>query len=273
MTIMIMPAPADAPPEGSLRALISQAVPLIGRQLIVWTREPVTMLQSILMPALSMVMLKVVLGDSIELATGQNSAYRTVPMIVLIGSMFGSMVAGIRLNNERATGLLSRLYVMPISRGADLTARIVSELIRIIITTCVLLAVGSLIGFRFPNGIWTVLPIIAVAFMYAVAFAMMVLAVSVSTRPGVTLVPYLSLLSSVMMFFNTGFVPLEMYPEWLQPIVKYQPMSPAVETMKSLSLGGPVTEHFILVVIWSVVILGLSIYPALRGYHKAASGR
>ena len=42
------------------------------------------------------------------------------------------------------------------------------------------------------------------------------------------------------MFFSTGFVPLEQYPRWIQPVVQHQPVSYAVEAMRGLSLGGPV---------------------------------
>ena len=48
-------------------------------------------------------------------------------MIILVGSMFGSMATALRLNQESTAGLLSRLYVMPIHRGADLTARIIAN--------------------------------------------------------------------------------------------------------------------------------------------------
>jgi ABC-2 type transport system permease protein len=50
-------------------------------------------------------------------------------------------------------------------------------------------------------------------------------------------------------------------------------MTPAIEVMRSLSAGGPLTENLIKVVVWTVAILALSIGPALRGYRKAATGR
>ena len=42
------------------------------------------------------------------------------------------------------------------------------------------------------------------------------------------------------MFFSTGFVPLDQFPRWIQPVVEHQPVSYAVEAMRGLSLGGPV---------------------------------
>ncbi|NMO00076.1 ABC transporter permease [Gordonia sp. TBRC 11910] len=263
----------NAPRETSIKAWVTQSLPLTGRQLLVWFRDPVTMTQSLLMPALSMILFKILLGSSIAATTGQNSAYGTVPLVILVGAMFGSTAAAVRLNQERSSGLLGRLYVMPINRGADITSRISAELVRILLTTLVLLAAGHLIGFRFTQGPIAAIALVGVALLYGAAFSMLVLALAVSAKPGAPLVPYIGLLSSLMMFFNSGFVPVDMYPDWLQPIVRYQPMSPAIEVMRALSMGGPVTKNLIIVVCWAVAILALTTYPALRGYRKAATDR
>ncbi|WP_420714139.1 ABC transporter permease [Gordonia sp. SL306] len=261
----------DVPPEHSTDAWTTQTRILTGRQLSVWVRDYSTLGQSLLFPALSMVMFKVVLGDAVGNATGQNSAYGTVPLVILVGAMFGSMAAAVRLNTERGTGLLGRLYVLPINRAADLSARIIAELVRILVSTVILLVAGLFIGFRFTQGVWAVLGIIGVALLYGMAFSTMVLALAVNAKPAAPIVPIISLFASVLMFFNSGFSPLEAYPGWLQPIVANQPMTPAIEVMRSLAVGGPITENLIKVIAWSVVLLGVFVYPALRGYQRAAT--
>ncbi|MFZ2238589.1 MAG: ABC transporter permease [Gordonia amarae] len=264
----------NAPPEWTLRGWWEHSMVLAGRQFLIWAREPFTTAQSILMPALSMVLIKVVMGDTIGRATGLNSVYGSVPMIILVGSMFGSMATALRLNQESTAGLLSRLYVMPIHRGADLTARIVAELVRILVTTVVLLGVGYLLGFRFAEGVWTVFGLIGVAVLYGTSFSVFIIALAVNSRPGASMVHYVSLLSTVLMFFNSGFTPVDMYPEWLQPIVEYQPMSPAIDVMRGLALGDrPIAHKLVIVFIWSAIMIVLFIYPAIRGYRKAATAR
>ena len=48
------------------------------------------------------------------------------------------------------------------------------------------------------------------------------------------------ILVALMFFFCTGFVPLDQYPAWIQPVVEHQPMSYAIAVMQGLALGGPV---------------------------------
>ncbi|WP_232017223.1 ABC transporter permease [Gordonia insulae] len=264
---------ADSPPEHTVGAWTAQTLILSGRQLTVWLRDYSTLTQSLLFPALAMVMFKVVLGEVVADTTGQNSAYGTVPLVILVGAMFGSMAAAVRLNRERATGLLGRLYVLPINRAADLSARIIAELVRILVATVVLLIAGVFIGFRFTQGAWAAAGIVGVALLYGMAFSMMVLALAVNTKPTAPIVPLISLGASVMMFFNSGFSPLEAYPGWLQPIVANQPMTPAIEVMRSLASGGPITENLIKVIIWAALLLAVFTLPALRGYRRAATDR
>lgn len=264
--------PSQALPERSFRAWLTQSHVLAGRQILVYLRDPFTLGQVLIFPALAMIMFKVVLGDVIGEATGQDSVYGTVPLVILIGAMFGSIAAAARLNMERRTGLLSRLYVLPINRGADLTARVISELTRILLTTVILLAAGHLIGFRFTQGLGPALGLVAVSLAYGGAFAVLTLALAVNAKPGSPVVPFLGLFSSLLMFFNAGFSPPDAYPDWLQPIVRNQPMSPAIELMRSLAAGGPITENLIKVLVWTVAAVAVFTYPALRGYRKAAVG-
>ena len=192
-------SPATAQPEGSPKSWYRQSLVLSRRQLVVLLRDRGTVLQILLVPALTMLMFKVVLGDAIGSATGQNSAYGTVPLVILVSAMFGSVASGVRLNLERGTGLLGRLYVLPINRGADLTSRVVCEIVRIAVTTAILLAAGTLIGFRFTQGPWAVLGIMGVALMFGVAFSVFVLALAVNARPTAPIVPVLSLISSLLL--------------------------------------------------------------------------
>ncbi|MFC0313337.1 ABC transporter permease [Gordonia phosphorivorans] len=270
---MMLAGTAGPHSETSLSAWWQQTLVLTGRQLLVAGRDIPTLVQVLIFPALTMVMFKVVLGDVIGQATGQDSVYGTVPLVILTSAMFGSVVSATRLNLERKTGLLSRLYVLPINRGADFGARVLAEIVRALITTLLLIAAGFAIGFRFTQGVGPAIGLVVVALAFAGAFAMLTLALAVNFRPGAPLVPYLGLLSSLLMFFNSGFSPIDMYPGWLQPIVANQPMTPAIDSMRALAAGGPLVADLTKVAIWVVVITLLTTVPALRGYQRAAAGR
>lgn len=263
----------DQHPEHAFRAWWEQALVLTGRQLRVAVRDVPTLVSILIVPVLTMLMFKVVLGDIVGEATGRDSAFGTVPLVILTSAMAGSVVAATRLNLERRTGLLNRLWVLPINRSADFSSRAFAELVRILITTVLLLGLGHLIGFRFTQGVLPAIGLVAVALAYGAAFSMVTMACAVNARPGAPVLQYVGLVTTLLMFFNSGFSPVEAYPGWLQPVVAHQPMTPAIDVMRNLAAGGPLTAKLIEVAIWTGVILVAATYPALRGYRRAAAGR
>ncbi len=86
-----------------------------------------------------------------------------------------------------------------------------------------------------------------------------------------TIVPQATeIICAMLMFFTTGFVPLDQYPRWIQPIVEHQPVSYVIEAMRGLSLGGPVSTPVVGVLLWSAGIAAVCAIPLAIGYRKAS---
>ena len=78
--------------------------------------------------------------------------------------------------------------------------------------------------------------------IFGVAFATLVTTAafySASRANRTTLVEAIALVCTLGIFFCTGFVPLDQYPQWIQPVVEHQPMSYAIEAMRGIVAGRP----------------------------------
>lgn len=239
------------------------------RLLMAWLRDPATTIQTIVYPALTLVMFWIVLDDSISGFTGKPAIYGTVPMITLVAAMTGAVVSALGFKVEKATGLLGRFWTMPVHRAAGLTGRLLAEVIRIALTTVIIIAVGFALGFRFDQGLWAALGLMGIPILFGIAFAVFITGIAASTQ-GPLLVQLVAIFMNLLLFFNSGFVPVLAYPSWLRSTVENQPMSCAIEAMKGLSLGGPVAEPLVDTLLWvagAILVFG---YPAVRGYRKSA---
>ncbi|MBB5911540.1 ABC-2 type transport system permease protein [Nocardia transvalensis] len=251
------------------RLLVPQTVIQTRRLLVRWRRDPLTMAQSLIFPALLLVMLNTVLGRQISAFSGADALYGSVPMVTLVSVMSGSLAGAITLGRERDDGLLARFWVLPVHRASGLLARILAEGARILACTLVLFGIGMLLGFRFQQGLPAAVALVGVPLMYGLGFATIVTTVAAySAKPA--LVEAISLGSSLLMFFSTGFVPLAAYPSWAKPIVAHQPMSYAVDAMRGLSLGGPVRGPLLATVAWSAGAVVVFAIPAVVGYRRAS---
>ncbi|WP_280407961.1 ABC transporter permease [Nocardia brasiliensis] len=251
------------------RLLAPQTVIQTRRLLLRWGRDPLTTVQSLVFPALLLIVLNTVLGKQISVFAGASALYGSVPMVALVGVMSGSLAGAITLGRERDQGLLARLWVLPVHRASGLASRILAEAVRILLCTTVLFAVGVMLGFRFEQGVLAGLALFGVPLLYGLGFATLVTAVATCTTKA-ALVEAVSLGSSLMMFFSTGFAPLSAYPRWAQPIVAHQPMTHAIDAMRGLSLGGAVRAPLLATVAWSVGAIVLFAVPAAVGYRRAS---
>ncbi len=235
-----------------------------------WSREPVILIQSLLFPAFLLLVFDLVLGRTVSSFSGQDSVYGQVPLVSLCGAMFGALSTGIALTEERDGGLLARFWALPVHRASGIAARLVAEAGRTLIGTLALTLVGVLIGLRLGQGVAAAAVFVLIPVLYTIGFATMVLAIAVRGS-GRAVLDTVSIVCLLMLFFNTGFVPADQYPGWLQPIVAAQPMSPAIDAMRGLSAGGPILWPLLQTAAWTVGLVGIFGWLAVRGYRRAAA--
>jgi ABC-2 type transport system permease protein len=255
--------------ENSARRLVSHTWLLTARLLRRWRRDRATVLESLAMPVVLLVTLNIVLEDSISKVTGHSALYGSVPMIAMVGAMSGSMVGGIGLIHERTDGLLSRLWALPVHRASGLLSRLAADAVRIVVTTAVIMCAGLVLGFRFRQGILASVTWLFIPTAFGLAFTMVVITLALYSAKTIA-VEGTEVIWGMLMFFSTGFVPLNEYPRWIQPAVQHQPVSYAVEAMRGLSLGGPVLAPTVAMLLWSAGLTVACAIPMMIGYRRAS---
>ncbi|WP_245662761.1 ABC transporter permease [Nocardia vermiculata] len=248
--------------------LPAQALVEAGRLLRRWSRQPEVITSTLIFPILLLLMYDLVLKKSLGAMNGTDPIYGFVPMIAVAGAMYGAMGTGLSLFGERESGLLRRFWVLPISRSAGLTGRLLAECGRALAATVVVVVVGMILGLRFQEGWAGLLGVLVVPVIVIAGFTPVVVMVGVSSV-GDKVTQLFAIVVLVGMFFNSGFVPVQNYPGWLQPIVRGQPMSCAIEAMRNFTLGGPVLVPFLQTVAWAAGLILVFGGLAVRGYRRA----
>ena len=257
-------------PENSVRLLVLNTLVLTKRILTRWVRDLVTVIEALVFPILFLLVLKIVLGNLIYAVTHDNPLYSIVPLIALGAAITGSTFVAIDLMRERSSGLLSRLWVVPVHRASGLLSRIVADAVRILFTSVVMLSVGMILGFRFRQGVIASLMWLSVPVILGIAFAVTVTTVALYAAE-VLVVEAVELVQALAIFFSTGLLPLNQYPPWIQPVVAHQPVSYAVAAMRGLSAGGPVLSPMIATLLWSAGICAACAVPLAIGYRRAST--
>ena len=240
-----------------------------GRLLRGWTREPVVLIQSLIFPTFLLVVYALVIGESIRNLTGDNSLYGLVPMCAVAGALFGAIGAGAAIPEERESGLLSRFWVLPVHRASALAGRLMAEAGRALIGALAITAVGVVLGLRFGEGWLAAIGFVFMPVLMVIGFSTVIIAFGVKSN-GKNIITGLSTVAFLLLFFNSGMVPVDVFPSWIQPVVRAQPMSPAIEAMRALADGGPTLWPVLQSVAWVVGLLAVFGPMAVRGYRAAA---
>ena len=258
--------------ENSMRVLIPQTLVQTRRILLKWSRDLTAIIMVTVLPVMFLVTMNIVLGHAVSQVTGYSGLYNTVPMNVLAAAVNGAAVGAIGLIGERDDGLLRRLWVLPIHRASGICSRIVAEIVRIMITTLVVLAAGLIMGFHFKQGVLPTLVWLTIPVLFGLAFSTLITTIAWYASKNF-LLEAITLVHLLAILFSTGFLPVNQFPKWIQPVVAHQPISYAIDTMRGLSLGGPVRSPMIGTLLWVVGITAVCIVPTLSGYRRASTRR
>jgi ABC-2 type transport system permease protein len=256
--------------ENSAQVLLPQTLVQTRRILLRWSRDLTTVIEALVLPVLFLLTLNIVFGQVVSQVTGHSGLYGTVPMNALAAAINGSLGGAIGLIGERSDGLLRRLWVLPVHRASGLLSRITAETVRIMITTIVLLAVGMALGFRFQQGVLASLAWLIVPLVFGLAYVTLITTIALYAAKNF-LLEAVTLVHVLAVVFSTGFLPIDEYPKWIQPVVAHQPLSYAIDAMRGLSLGGPVRWPMIATLLWAAGIAALCIAPMLMGYRRAST--
>lgn len=268
-TQVVAAARQEIPCATSLTAFVSQSASEAGRLLRRWRRDPIVAVQALLFPTFLLIIYKLLVGKSVLAVTGHDSLYGLVPMCAVVGAVFGTLGTGLALPSERESGVLTRLWVQPVHRASTVAGRLVAEAARTIASALVLTAFGIAMGLRFNYGWIAMLAFVLMPVAISAGMATLVIAIA-ARADGRAMVTWLGAGCIVLLFLNTGVAPAEVFPGWLQPVVRFSPISPTIEAMRALAEGGPVLSPLWQAGVWGGVLVAIFAPVAVRGYRAAA---
>lgn len=248
---------------------MNTTVILTERMLTHWRRHPLVPMQSLLLPTLLLLTYHLVVGKSMVRLTGADNLTALVPMCTVAGAMMGAIGAGFQLPAERDSGLLSRFWVQPVRRSSFLAGALLSEAVRTVAAGLIILVVGMALGMRFTGSPLAIIPYLLIPTLVVTIFATVVITVAVRSN-GTALLTLLGTASIGMAFCTGGVAPIELFPAWLQPLIRLQPLTPVVEAMRALAEGDPAGPALIGCALWFVTLGAIFGPLAVRGYRTAA---
>ena len=222
--------------ETGWRRAIEDSWLITGRNLIRLKRNPIVIVAIAVFPMVFLLGFWIV-GQKLFAAQGINYLQYLLPIVNLQALYFAGLGSAIMLAKDIETGMMQRCRALPISRVAVVVGLVLAYTVRGLLATMVLLAIAFGLGFRFSGGLFGALGylILVLTFTATCIMGYSVLALKLRSPTlvdAVAIIPY-----TPLVLMSNGFSPTENFPTWLQPVVRYQPVSVTCDALRSLVAG------------------------------------
>ena len=188
--------------------------------------------------------------------------------------LFGGAGTALGLSEDMSKGIVDRFRSLPMARSAVLTGRVLADMVRNLFVVLLMIAVGLAVGFRFNNGFLPAFASIGLLLFFGMAFSWLFALIGLSVRDpeSAQIASFLPVFP--LTFAASTFVPLASMPSWLQAFARNQPVSHAVNAVRSLTQGNlpgvDLANAVFLTLAWSAGIAAVFAVLAVRKYRSAS---
>ncbi len=233
------------------------------RNLLRITRSPQLLAFSTIQPIMFVLLFTYVFGGAIQVP-GMSYVDYLIPGIMVQTALFGGASTAVGLAEDLTKGIVDRFRSLPMARSAVLAGRTFADMVRNIGVVLLMVVVGTLVGFRFHNGVLPGFAALALAVLFGYAFSWVFATIGLLVKDPETaqVAGFIPLFPLV--FASSAFVPVQSMPSWLQGFAEHQPVSVTVDSIRALTQGGdiawPVTQSLLWIALILVVFMPLAVH-------------
>jgi ABC-2 type transport system permease protein len=225
-------APVRVPASG-LSHEIRAAYVVWQREMIRFGKDRARMVAALVQP----MMFLLVLGAGLSPIINTGSAtvdFKTFlfPGVLAMSVLFTAAFSGISMVWDREFGFLREMLVAPVSTAAILTGKCVGGATVATLQSVVVLALAGFVGV--PYSLVMMAELVVLLFLLAFMITALGLVLAARIKHVQSAMPIVQLILTPLMFLSGALFPLSDLPSWLSAVILLNPMTYAVEAMRSV---------------------------------------
>jgi ABC-2 type transport system permease protein len=154
---------------------------------------------------------------------------------------------------DKETGYLDRLMSMPIARSTVIVSRFVFQVAQQSAQILLVVLVALLLGVRIAAGPLGLLVILVAAALLTMSVTAAFSALAYAVPQHGTFFAIAGFVTLPLLFMSNAFVPLDAMPGWMAVVARLNPLTYAIEAMRTLVIRGWAAS-----IVWSLAVLALA---------------
>jgi ABC-2 type transport system permease protein/oleandomycin transport system permease protein len=262
--------PSSRPSLSGLRAAVTDARVVTGRNLRHFIRQPQLLVFSTIQPVMFVLLFAYVFGGAVKgsLPHGVKYIDFLLPGIFVQSVAFRATQTAVGLSEDLERGVIDRFRSMPMARSAVLVGRTVADLVRNVLIIGLMTVVGYLIGFRFQAGLLNALGCVAVVSAFGLALSWLFAFVALTVRGAEAAQSAGFVVIFPLVFASSVFVPVASMPDWLQAFAKLSPVTLTANAGRTYALDGGVPASLAGTAAWIIGLLAIFIPLCVWRYRR-----
>lgn len=243
---------------------MTETLVLTRRAVVEGVRSPESLMPVLFIPLFFFVVnvgqaSKIFPSDGTPFLEGQSYAAFSLPTALLTAASFGT--AALFMVEEIEGGYFDKLRATPIPRSSIVLGRLLSETLKNLLITSIIVAVGMAFGVRIASGPLGFLTIAVIMAVWATVFAGFMQLVAMTTRSAAA-TNSASFIFFPLLFLTPNFVPRDQLTRPMEIAASCNPVTYVMEATRSLILEG--FEADVLVTAAAVLAVGLVLAVTLN---------
>lgn len=160
------------------------------------------------------------------------------PGVLAQSVLFISIFYGLSLIWERDLGIIHKFLASPVPRGSLVLGKSISAGIRGTSQALVIFPVASILGVDLNWNVLNLLGVIITVLLGATVFSTFFLLIALWVKTRERFMGVGQVITMPLFFASNAIYPIEVMPEWLQTISRFNPLTYMVDALRSLMLVG-----------------------------------
>ncbi len=192
---------------------------------------------------------------------------------VIIQTVISSaMQSGMGMVTDLESGYMDKMRVAPIHRSAILMGKVLSDGVRILIQTAVILILGFALGVTISTGVPGLFLLLAIAMTFGIAWSGISTFIGLATKNSETTLMISLLTTFPLLFLSTAMMPKPLLASWVQTVATYNPMTYIADALHGLIITG-FDWNVLLYAILTILTVGVvSLSATTSMFRRTVSG-
>lgn len=194
------------------------------------------------------------------------------PGVIVMTAFFSAGWNGMTMIDDLKRGIIDRFLVSPAARSSIIVGQLLQGALTVAIQSVIVLVLALIMGASYPGGIGGLIILVVIAAIVGAGFGAFSNGMALLIRKEESLIALMQFLLLPLTFMAAAFIPLDLAPDWIAAVAKFNPVNWGIEAGRSAAMDatpdwGLILSRTALLIVFGA-LMAVFATRAFRSYQR-----